>query len=79
MRREPKVGDRVWIQDRHRNQGKQPNGTIINIIYDDGEVSEYVIRFLEDGVIETYDAFIYELVWTNKLGGLWECPSTQSV
>ena len=68
---EPFIGDRVHHEGRLHPMiagWMQANGEIVNIINDEDEAREVIVKFGEDD-IEIYD--VEELEWTNAMGGYW--------
>lgn len=72
--REPRLGDKVWYQPRHKLNQKQPNGILEAFIRDDEEVVEAVVLFM-DGEQEIIDINEFDGKWTDKYGGIWEITS----
>ncbi len=75
--RNPTRGDKVWYGPYQAIEGKQPNGEITMLIYDDdGEIEEVGVTFLDD----TFGAFAIELFDSTCLvervtGYWWEIPA----
>lgn len=65
--RQPRKGDRVWIEQRHTEGVGQPNGTITNL---DFHFEEIEVVFL-DGKIDYYTFDQFECNWSNRFGGIW--------
>lgn len=64
----PKVGDSVWIEERHKIDGRQPNGTIIFI---DEEEDVVIVEFDEKDGSEEFPLSMLDDNWTDKFGGMW--------
>lgn len=60
----PRKREAVWIEGR-----TQPNGTIIDVSYDDQEA---VVRFHTTDDLEHFPFWMLEGCWTDKFGGVWE-------
>lgn len=67
----PRRGDKFWDRNRFKDFGEQPNGTITDIEWDDGEC-EITVTFMDHHrTKEQYFLVDIEGCWEECFGGTW--------
>lgn len=72
MSDEPRVGDKVYSNDRfNRGKGEQPNGKITVVMWGDGTETEYLVEFYDEPrtTQDTFDRA--QLEYSSNFGGTW--------